>query len=256
MLKVLGTYSLDVCSCFNLAKAASHWPSPHWPWQGGGGLIAIDSPTAGNQATDATHGVLATYGNPIGMVPGNYVQADGNPDYEGSFSYTVTGLTVGQTYSLSFYQGASSQVNFGFNSVTGQDSGTTNRWIVSLGTDPLTVSKTGGPVDPEFGQTGTYYNTDPNASVVASPLMTVPYQGTVGWDYVTVNLTADATSDLLSFLAWGDNGSTVNLPPIAFLAGVNSPAGLGVDAPEPASLSLVALGVAGLYRAKRRKHAI
>ena len=32
------------------------------------------------------------------------------------------------------------------------------------------------------------------------------------WNFVSVSLTADATTDLLSFLAWGDNGNTINLP--------------------------------------------
>jgi hypothetical protein len=80
--------------------------------------------------------------------------------------------------------------------------------------------------------------------------MTVPYQGTVGWNKVTVTLTADAKTDLLSFLAWGDNGSTVNLPPIAFLGGVNSPT---LSAPEPATLSVIGVGLLGLGMVARRR---
>jgi hypothetical protein len=38
------------------------------------------------------------------------VEANGNPIYENSFSYEVTGLTKGKTYSPSFYQGANQQV--------------------------------------------------------------------------------------------------------------------------------------------------
>jgi hypothetical protein len=64
--------------------------------------------------------------------------------------------------------------------------------------------------------------------------MTTPSGGLTDWNYVTVNLTADSTTDLLSFLAWGDNGNTVNLPPIVFLTGVNS-AAVGF-VPEPGSL--------------------
>lgn len=163
----------------------------------------------------------------------------------------MTGLTPGQTYSLSFYQGASEQTGFGYNDYVGAYSPTTNRWIVSLGTQGLQVSTSGGPTDPLYGPTGQYWNNDPTASVVASPLMTVPYGGTVGWDYVTINLTADSSTDLLSFLAWGDNGSTVNLPPIAFLGGVNSPPGLG-SAPEPAAWVEMTLGVLMLGGVARR----
>ena len=216
-------------------------------WTGGGGLIFVDSTTI--PGADAAGPVyLTTYGDPVGSVTGNYVEADGNPDYEGSFSHVVDGLTPGKTYTLSFYQGASQQLGFG----TGLP--TTNQWIVSLADVGLSIGP-GGPLDPTYGPTDVYYSTDPNASIAASQLMVVPSGGTVGFNFVSVNLTAHAPSELLSFLAWGDNGSTINLPPIAFLAGVDSPPGLGAPTPEPATWALMITGLMGIGGLVRRRRA-
>ncbi|HEY1932550.1 MAG TPA: PEP-CTERM sorting domain-containing protein [Acetobacteraceae bacterium] len=222
-------------------------------WTGGTGLIFIDSPTQNNpsevgtganeQASSGTY--LPTYYSPTTGIPsaenlpGNYVEADGNPNFESGFNYTVTGLVSGTTYTLSFYQAASQQVGF--------SGSTTNQWIVALGTAGLTDTISGGH--------GTYHDADATASIVATPLMNVPSEGIINWNYVTLNLTADSTTDVLSFLAWGNNGSTANEPPMAFLSGVNSPPGLSVtpDLPEPVSLSLFGVGLAGLGMVARRR---
>jgi PEP-CTERM motif len=227
-------------------------------WTGGSGLIFITAPgtSASSPTTACGPTYLSTYGCPSNLsIPGGYneVEADGNPIFESGFNYMVNGLTSGQTYTLSFYQAASQQVGFIGN--------TTEQWIVSLGQSGLTTCIGCGPFNSTFGSfESTYSNADASASVVATPLMSTPSGGMTDWNYVTVNLKADGPSALLSFLAWGDEGTTNNLPPMVFLAGVNSPSGEN-KVPEPATLSLFGVGLLGfggawLRRRNKRKAAV
>lgn len=210
-------------------------------WTGGSGLIYVDAP---GTATSGSGGipVYGPFADP--PIAGNFVQADGNPVYESGFQQSISGLTPGTTYTLSFYQAGGQEQGFASGLATSE------QWIVSLGTSGLVVSTSGGPVDPVYGPTGSYSNPDPTASIAVSQDMITPSGGVTPWQYVSVQLTADAPTDLLSFLAWGDNGSTVNLPPMVFLSGVNS---IDVLVPEPATLSILGLGIAGLAANRLRR---
>jgi len=245
-----GLTNLDFSQYTGVAPKASFTAVNPVGWTGGSGLIFIDSGYLPN-ASAAGPVYLTTYGNP-GTGHYNYVEADGNPSFESGFNFQLTGLTVGQTYTITFFQGASQQVGFanGLN--------TTEQWIVSLGTSGLQFCNGCGPADPYYGgNDSTYYNPDATASVVASPLMVTPSAGTTPWQMVSLDLTADSTTDILSFLAWGDNGNTVNLPPIVFLTGVDSPT---LPTPEPAALTLVGVALVGLggvrYRQRNKSHTV
>jgi len=138
-------------------------------WTGGNGLIFIDSPGTSNANPNTACGstYLQTYGCPSNLaIPGgvNYVEADGNPNFESGFNYSVTGLTVGTTYTLSFYQAASQQ--------TGFSGATTEQWIVSLGTSGLTDCA--GCLPAGFS---TYANSDLSASIEPTTLMSTPSEG-------------------------------------------------------------------------------
>lgn len=238
-----GLTNLNFLSYSGTAPKASFTSVNPDGWTGGTGLIFIDTPGDASNPNSACGSIyLSTYGCPSTLaIPGgyNYVEADGNPDFESGFSYNITGLTPGQTYTLSFYQAASQQRGF-----TGD---TTEQWIVSLGTSGLTDCAGCLP-----GGNSYFSNADATASIATTPLMNTPSGGLHDWQYVSVDLTADAADQVLSFLAWGNNGSTVNLPPIVFLAGVNSPAGLN-NVPEPATLSLFAAGLFGIGAFSRRR---
>ena len=153
-------------------------------WTGGNGLIYIDAPGTSTTSPVTACGTtyLSTWGCPSTLnIKGgyNFVQADGNPGYESGFNYEVTGLTPGQTYTLSFYQAASQQ---GPNS--GAFSGaTTEQWIVALGKAGLTFCNGCGPYNSTFNSNeSTYADSDPGASVVATTLMHTPSHGMVDWN--------------------------------------------------------------------------
>jgi len=149
-------------------------------------------------------------GNFLGIDP-VYTPAS-NTGVQNSIHQTITGLTVGATYTLSFYWAAAQQT--GFNGTT------TEGWDYGLGATANTSQTTGTVSLPEhtFG----------------------------GWNpLVTQQYTATATSEVLTFLAIG--GPTSGQPPFDLLDGVSLTKNTVPDSSSTAGLlglGVVAMGVA------------
>ena len=148
---------------------------------------------------------------------GNFVAADGAFN-TGPIQQTISGLTVGDTYAVSFFWAGAQQSGF-----TGP---TTEQWNVSLGSQSQSTAVVS------------------NAS-----------HGFTGWMQQTLDFTATNSSEVLSFLAAGTpNG----VPPFALLDGVSmndvsSPSPGPSTVPEPATVSLMVVGLLGLSVAGHRR---
>ncbi|MBC7880411.1 MAG: PEP-CTERM sorting domain-containing protein [Anaerolineae bacterium] len=111
---------------------------------------------------------------------GNFLAADGAFG-EGAISQTISGLTVGKSYTLTFWWAGAQQ--------TGFDGPTTDQWRVSLGSQTKFTS-----------------------------VLNNVNHGFTGWQFQTFNFTAESASSLLSFFAIGTPEGT---PPFSLLDGVN-----------------------------------
>jgi hypothetical protein len=111
---------------------------------------------------------------------GNYFAADGAFEV-GALSQTLTGLTVGNTYVVSFWWAGAQQSGF-----TGVN---TEQWKVGFG-----------------------------ASTQSTAIASNVSHGFTGWAFQTFNFIADNTSDVLSFLAVG---TPTGEPPFSLIDGVS-----------------------------------
>lgn len=142
--------------------------------------------------TQATTNAVNQFGDPKGyfrpnfatLSPhdgGNFVALDGDGDYSGTISQTITGLTAGKHYTLTFDWAASQLIN--------RSGPTTESILVTFGT-----------------------------SSQSTGVVSVPSEGFEGWFSQTMEFTASGSTQLLSFLSVG---TPKGLPPIAALDAVS-----------------------------------
>ena len=148
---------------------------------------------------------------------GNYVLIDGAAAYSATLSQSVTGLTIGASYTLSFYQSAGQEV------LASTGAASIDYWQVAFG-----------------GQTKG--SASQNSITVQPGSTTSP-----GWQLVTYTFTATAINQTLSFLSVGSGA-----PPFLFLTGVDlEPV---TSTPEPATVALVLAGLVAIPAARKRLH--
>jgi hypothetical protein len=130
-----------------------------------GGYVFLDAPN-----TAETGPGIPVWG-PFPAPPGggNFIESDGSVGLAQPVAQTISGLVVGQSYTVSFDQAGGQQY---------LDSGaTTEQWQVSLGSDT------------QF-----------------SAVMNTPSEGVFPWEGQTLTYTASSSSEVLSFLAIGGGG--------------------------------------------------
>ncbi len=185
----------------------------------------------GNLATngwyDAQDGHESFAGASPGTIPGsgNAFMSDANYSTQAIYQ-AVSGLNVGDTYTLAFSQAAFEQ--------QGYAGGFTSNWAVGLGN-------------------GTFSTT--NYTVQQSGTMTVPSGGATGWTQQTMTFVANAATETLFFFATASSGAN---PPFLLLDGVSlndTTTAPAAAVPEPATLALTAIGLLGTIAVRRRRRA-
>jgi hypothetical protein len=147
---------------------------------------------------------------------GNFAALDGD-FITAPITQTITGLTVGQTYTLSFDYAFSQQ--FGF------DGDTIQNITVGLGSFTDTLPSPAGT--------------------------TLPNHGFSGWTPFSTTIKATDSTEVLSFLAFGN----LPVPPFALVSDVSLTGGTGA-VPEASTWAMMLIGFGGVafaaFRSRRR----
>jgi hypothetical protein len=168
------------------------------PSQFGGAPLKLWGPGDGSN-----NGLTAT--SPDG---GNYIAMDGGfSGHTDPITQLLTGLTNGQSYTVSFDWAGAQQEGANFTAPT---------------TEAMQVG---------FG-----------AATQSTVTLNNAGEGFTGWQQQSFTFTADGTSDVLSFLAVG---TPDGVPPFTLLDGVDVEANTS-PVPEPSSLALLLTGFAGV----------
>jgi hypothetical protein len=189
-------------------------------WSTTGYNFAVTDGTVGTNGGDgpvsywtAANGGANTWNGLTASGTGNFASLDGD-FITAPLTQTITGLTVGDTYTLSF--------NYAFSQQFGFDGDTIQSLTASLGSFSDTLPSSSGT--------------------------TLPSHGFSGWSTFSTTIVADSTSETLSFLAFGN----LPVPPFALVSDVSLTG--GVPEPSTWAMMLIGFGGIGFaaYRSRRR----
>lgn len=157
--------------------------------------------------------------NSMGGTGGNFIGADG-AYHLGKLTQAVTGLIVGQTYTLTFDFAGAQEYNYG-------NGPSTDSWY--FGFENMNIDQ-------------------------QSAVLNNSYKGFTGWNTQTFSFVATQTSDTLYFLA---QGAPAGQPPFSLLDNVSLVGAYGTvsTAPEPATWAMMLLGfgiIGASLRTRRR----
>jgi hypothetical protein len=176
---------------------------------------ATDATTVGATGTDHPGSNWAVHQAAASPDGGKFIAIDGGPNATSTLSQSISGLTVGHTYNLSFdYAGAQQ------NDMSGP---TTETWTVSLGQESH-----------------------------SAPVLQNAHHGFTGWYSSTLSFTATAASEVLTFMAVG---APSGYPPVSLLDGVSLVDASAPPVPETGSWALMLCGLAAIGGSVRSRRA-